>query len=47
MADSVVMGRLRTTRFDNEDDLQPLTWLAAQILDVFFWGGRRVIKWNM
>ena len=40
MADSVVMGRLRTTRFDNEDDLQPLTWLAAQILDVFFWGGK-------
>ena len=38
MADSVVMGRLRTTRFDNEDDLQPLTWLAAQILDVFFGG---------
>ena len=45
-ADRVIMGRLRTTRFDNEDDLQPLTYLAAQILESFFglgggWGEKK------
>ena len=38
------MGRLRTTRFDNEDDLQPLTYLAAQILESFFGLGGGVKK---
>ena len=46
-ADRVIMGRLRTTRFDNEDDLQPLTYLAAQILENFFglgggWGEKKL-----
>ena len=35
-ADRVIMGRLRTTRFDNEDDLQPLTYLAAQNLPAYW-----------
>ena len=47
-ADRVIMGRLRTTRFDNEDDLQPLTYLAAQILEIFFGlGGGVKKKWKM